>query len=291
MNFSSILAQIEAVDPEVYERLSPRRRVIKNWMRGVSLTALPFALGSLFQKAYGQTTPLKISDVLNFALTLEQLEQEFYQKALQASAPSIANPLIPSNTGLEQPAFKTIYLHEQAHVSFLTKAIKAMGAAVATKPTFDFTGGKGMGTGPFPTVFSDYDLFLAVAQTFEDTGVRAYKGQATALKSDNDVLTAALRIHSVEARHAAHIRLMRRQTPSALTDNLDIRPWISNAESGINSPDVQKSYDGEQNTVQGNIETVNISGFQINARLASESFDEPLTMKTILEIIDPFIVA
>ncbi len=45
-------------------------------------------------------------------------------------------------------------------------------------PDFDFSGGAGSGTGPYADAFSNYDLFLTVAQAFEDTGVRAYKGQA-----------------------------------------------------------------------------------------------------------------
>ena len=47
---------------------------------------------------------------------------------------------------------------------------------------------------------------MSLAQAFEDTGVRAYKGQAKNLISTPDLLTAALQIHSVEARHAAAIR-------------------------------------------------------------------------------------
>ena len=84
MNFSNILAHIAQVDPEVYERTSQRRRVIKNWMRGVTLATLPLALGSLFNKAYGKNTAT-ITEVLNFALLLEFFEHEFYTLALYAS--------------------------------------------------------------------------------------------------------------------------------------------------------------------------------------------------------------
>jgi hypothetical protein len=58
-------------------------------------------------------------------------------------------------------------------------------------------------------VFTNYETFKAVAQAFEDTGVRAYKGQAPALMPYKDVLTAALTIHSVEARHASQVRRLR----------------------------------------------------------------------------------
>jgi hypothetical protein len=48
-----------------------------------------------------------------------------------------------------------------------------------------------------------------LAQAFEDTGVRAYKGQAGNVMSNKTVLQAALQIHSVEARHASQVRRMR----------------------------------------------------------------------------------
>ncbi|RZL60285.1 MAG: ferritin-like domain-containing protein, partial [Pedobacter sp.] len=149
-----------------------------------------------------------------------------------------------------------------------------------TAANFDFTAGNGSQTGPFAGVFTNYDLFLAVAQTFEDTGVRAYKGQAGALMSNNDVLTAALNIHSVEARHAAHIRYMRRarsiSNPGALYVG-DIKPWITGANSNIGSAAVQPSYAGEDVTTQAGVAIVNVGGATISANAASEAFDEILT--------------
>jgi rubrerythrin len=64
--------------------------------------------------------------------------------------------------------------------------------------------------------FTDYQQFLALAQAFEDTGVRAYKGQAANLMSKPDLLTAALQIHSVEARHASEVRRLRGQKDGLL---------------------------------------------------------------------------
>ena len=50
----------------------------------VALMAVPVALGSVFKKAYGQSGTSLILDVLNFALTLEYLEAEFYVQGLDA---------------------------------------------------------------------------------------------------------------------------------------------------------------------------------------------------------------
>ena len=78
MNIINIIEEIEKVDGEIYERLSPRRSAMKDFFnmgKKISLAAMPLALGSMFQKAYGQSTlPSGVADVLNFALALEYLE-------------------------------------------------------------------------------------------------------------------------------------------------------------------------------------------------------------------------
>ncbi len=277
MNFLNIVSEIEKSDPEIYDRLDSRRDAMKQFSKiggKIAMAAVPLALGSMFNKAYGQGGNTVVLDVLNYALTLEYLEAEFYTKA-------VASPgLIPA--GAATGAITTIRDHENAHVAFLKTAVTAVGgaAAVVTKPTFDFTAG-----GAFANVFSDYATFLAVAQTFEDTGVRAYKGRAAEIVMGGDYLTAALNIHSVEARHASHIRQMRKSTGQAPT----LKPWITGKDSGIGAS-VQASYDGEDNTTQAGVNIVSINGFNISAVAASEAFDEPLTKAQVLAIVGPFIV-
>lgn len=282
MNFLQIFNQIEEQDPEIYGRLDTRRDAMRSFAglgKKLAFTSLPFALGSMFNKAYGQT-PTTVIGVLNFALTLEYLEAEFYTIAV--AAPN----LIPAGPALA--AITTIRDHEKAHVTFLTKAIIAAGGTPVAKPTFDFSGGNGSGTGQFAQAFTSYTLFLAVAQTLEDTGVRAYKGQAGALLGTGDVLEAALNIHSVEARHAAHIRQMRVVNDNTLTT---VKPWITGKDPGLGiyNSAVQPSYDGEELTTQAGVNIVNINGQSISTNAASESFDEPLTMAQVLAIVDPFI--
>ena len=284
MNLQNIINEIEKVDPEVYDKMDGRRAAMKNFTNfgsKIALAALPLAIGSMFNKAYASPTGTKdaVIDVLNFALSLECLESEFYKAAYAAAmSGTLAIP-----TGAPMMAIQTIRDHEVAHVNFLQTAITAAGGTpkIYTAVNFDFTA-----KGTFPTVFSDYGLFLAVAQTFEDTGVRAYKGQAGNLISNNDVLTAALNIHSVEARHASHIRSMRRNFTSMDT----IKPWITGKDTGGIGAAVQASYDGEENTNQATIEIVGINGQAISTNAATECFDEPLTMDQVLAIVDPFIV-
>ncbi|HVX28462.1 MAG TPA: ferritin-like domain-containing protein, partial [Parafilimonas sp.] len=197
MNLNNIFTQIEKTDPEVYDRMDSRRSAIRNVGSKIALTAVPFLLGGMFKKAYaGDKKMSSVSDVLNFALTLEYLEASFYRNANKT------NGLITDNDA--KKTFSIIGQHEIEHVAFLTTTIAALGKRPVSEPKFDYTAG-----GAFPTVFSDYDTFLAVSQTFEDTGVRAYKGQVTNVMSSDTILSAAVRIHSVEARHASKVRQLR----------------------------------------------------------------------------------
>ncbi|MCC7030661.1 MAG: ferritin-like domain-containing protein [Chitinophagaceae bacterium] len=278
MNILNILEEIEKTDAEVYERISPRRKAMAQFYgfgKKVALASIPLALGTMFKKAYAQTASTEVEAVLQFALTLEYLEAEFYTKGVAAAG------LVPAGAALG--AITTIRDHENQHVAFLKTALTSLGKTPVSKPTFDFSAGNGSNTGPFANVFSDYDTFLAVAQTFEDTGVRAYKGQAPALIGSGGVLTAALNIHSVEARHAAHIRQMRKARGA------NVKPWITGQDTGIGAI-VQKSYEGEELETQAGIKITGINGQMISVAAATEAFDEPLTKAQILAIVDPFIV-
>lgn len=276
MNLFNIFETITQVDPEFNERVSPRREAIRNMAsfgKKVTLAAMPLVMSDLFKKAYGQT-PTDVNGVLNYALTLEYLEAEYYTLGAAASN------LVPS--GKPMGAITTIRDHEVAHVNFLKQVL---GTNAVSKPTFDFTAG-----GTFANVFSDYDTFLALAQAFEDTGVRAYKGQAAILKGNKVVLTAALQIHSVEARHASHIRQMRRARGGAAANQ---KPWITGAnDSGIGAV-VDPIYAGEDNKIQAGVDitTLNGIGGKVSMDAATQSFDEPLTAAAVLDIAQLFIKA
>jgi len=237
MNFFQIISEIEKVDPEVYDRLDSRRSVFKNMAGlGQKLTAaaIPLAMGAIFNKAYGQSPAgLSAVNVLNFALKLEYLEKYFYQLRPTALFSSV-----------NAAALSLIATDESNHVNFLTTVINSVSAGSAFADpgvnAFDYTA-----SGTFPTALTNADTYLALAQSFEDTGVRAYKGAAplTSVMANKTVLTAALNIHSVEARHASHIRAMRRagsastQTTPAQgvpASPYDARPksWISVTDNG-----------------------------------------------------------
>lgn len=279
MNVYNLITEIEKTDPDVYDRLDGRRSALKQFTSiggKIALASLPLFLSSLFKKTYGQSTG-SIVNVLNFALTLEYLESEFYKKAVGTAG------LIPA---ADLPGFTAIRNHEVAHVAALRQTISQLGGTpvTLTADKFDFTAGNGNMNGPYASVFSNYDTLLAVSQAFEDTGVRAYKGQAGNLISNNAVLTAALQIHSVEARHAAYIRYLRQKRGVAAN-----KPWITGKDTG-GVPGVAAIYAGEETTMQAGVQITGINGMNISANAASESFDEPLTLEQVTAIVDPFII-
>ena len=72
MNLQNIINEIEKVDPEVYERFDSRRQAMKNFANlsgKIALAAVPMAVASMFNKAYGQT-PGDVNAVLNFAFNI-----------------------------------------------------------------------------------------------------------------------------------------------------------------------------------------------------------------------------
>jgi rubrerythrin len=268
MDFQNIFNAIEKTDPEIYQRLDTRRNAMKsfgNVGKVLAMSAIPIALGSMFKKAYGRT-PADVVGVLQFALLLEHLEAEFYTKAT-TTYQSLFNSA--TNPAAALGAFQTIAAHETAHVKLLQDTITALGSTPNTKPTFDYTAKGTLNT------FESYSTLLTVAQAFEDTGVRAYKGQAGVLQENKTVLTVALQIHSVEARHAAHIRTMRGQ-----------KGWITQATTDFAG--IQSTYNGEDVDVQSGVTITNIDAM-VNKDSATESFDEPLTKEAVTAIVTPFL--
>jgi Ferritin-like domain len=291
MNLFNVINEIEKIDPEFGERTSERRAAIKNitsFGSKVAVAALPFALGTIFKKAYAGTTTAataSVTDILNYALTLEYLESYFYNQGAASAG------LIPA---ADASYLAVITSDENKHVTFLQGVITSLGATPVTAPKFDLTAGNGSGKGPFANVLSNYQTFLAVAETFEDTGVRAYKGQAPNLLGNQTVLTAALSIHAVEARHASAIRYLR-----TLEYGASVTPWITSTtatgnDTGIAA--VNANYAGEDNVMQGGVDVSKLpgatSGSTIGVAAASAAFDEPLDMATVLGLLSgSFIVS
>jgi rubrerythrin len=117
--------------------------------------------------------------ILNYALTLEYLETEFYSKVVSAG-------LFKGKVGA---LIKTFGAQEASHVAALKAAVMKLGGTPAADP---------MGKFPITSATQVAEL----AYTVENLGAAAYLGQAAKIQSP-EVLASALAIHSVEARHAA----------------------------------------------------------------------------------------
>jgi rubrerythrin len=147
--------------------------------------------GALFAALAETTQAQSRGDVaiLNFALTLEYLEAEFYKEA-------VARRQLRGDT---RRFAQVVASHEATHVKTLKSVL---GSSAVAKPRFNFRG-----------TTSNQGRFQATAQALEDTGVRAYLGQAGNIDS-NQLLAAAGTILTVEARHAAWIRHIRGESPA-----------------------------------------------------------------------------
>lgn len=256
----------EEFDSEAKDTFLSRKDALgklTDFSKKLAISAIPLgAMSALSSPARAQSTDDLIG-VLNYALTLEHLENEFYAMGNGQSG------LIPS--GKDAGIFMQIGKHEQQHVDFLIDTIGTLGGDPIDKPEFDFTVG-----GAFDP-FNNYTQFLALSQAFEDTGVRAYKGQAPAVQGSAQVLTAALAIHSVEARHASEVRRFR-----------GIKGWITQDNRGAGMPEAtQAVYAGEDQTSQLGVEVTSVT--DVGAAGVTEAWDEFLTMEEVTNIASLFI--
>jgi rubrerythrin len=271
MNLIKLLDTLcpDTKDAETKDRFYSRRdafRQFGDFGKKVALAAVPLSvLNSIPHIAKADTASL--INVLNYALTLEHLEYRYYQLGLDAGVVTMA----------ERPIIQKIRDHELAHVKFLAEVIGGVlnGTPVA-EPEFDFTAG-----GNFRP-FQDYPTFLALAQAFEDTGVRAYKGQAANVMESDVVLTAALSIHSVEARHASMIRRLRTKKGQDT-----VKGWITGNSIGTLPAATAGIYAGEENLTHAGVNVSTLTG--IDAAGVSEAWDEPLTMQATLGIAGLFL--
>jgi rubrerythrin len=169
-------------------------------LRGALVAASASGLGAVAPFVHSALAQEEASGgdvgILRFALTLELLEESFYKEALK-QVPKLSSDVKQLTVELHD--------HEAQHVDTVTSLLNQLGASLGATPKFDFGG-----------AFDSERTFLALAQTFEDTGVQAYNGAGPAIESP-DVLETAATIVQVEARHAGVLRYMRGEpiTPGA----------------------------------------------------------------------------
>lgn len=161
-------------------------------LRGAMAAGAVYGLGAVtpfVSQALAQTAAGDV-EILNFALTLEYLESDFYN-------------VKGKEVGLKGQAssYATMFGEQEAdHVRAIVKTIEALGGKPVAKPAFTIPA-------------SNQSSFLALASVLENTGVSAYNGAAPSIQS-KQVLAAAGSIVQIEARHAAAIDLLIEQSPT-----------------------------------------------------------------------------
>ena len=146
-------------------------------------------------------------DVLNYALTLEHLEANFYIQAVEAFTEEDMEKYIWSMEFGSAVAFEVyervvnVRNHEVTHVETLIDVLESLGCEPVPPCVYDFS-----------AALADLPTFFATAQVLEDTGVKAYDGAIDLIES-RSLQTAAATIATVEARHASYFRLLNQLNP------------------------------------------------------------------------------
>jgi rubrerythrin len=179
-----------------------RRELLLRGALGVASVSGAAAVGPFVGAALGQSGRIDV-EVVQFALLLEQLEAEYYRRALR-EVPDLS-------PGVRRLA-RDIADNESQHVEALSQLAVQLSATPDEPPRFEFGG-----------ALRSERAFLALAQSLEETGVSAYNGAGPLIEQD-DVLDAAGQIVQVEARHAALIRFERGEdiTPGAFDKPLSM---------------------------------------------------------------------
>src|SRR3954447_5978771 len=185
-------------------------------LRGTLAAAAVYGAGAAepFVRAALAQSDASDSAILDFALRLETLEANFYDKALEQ---------VPDMSRRVRRVVQDVRDHEHQHAETINATILQLGISASRAPKFDFG-----------DAFSSEQRFLEVAKQLEDTGVAAYNGAAPELFAQQ-ILDVAASIAQVEARHAALMRdfLGEPITDAALDKPLDephagerIKPYI-----------------------------------------------------------------
>ena len=269
MKLTDILNEIENSNPDMLQSNSGRRDMLKTWGTKLAKTIVPVAgLSMLSNKSSAKTT-----DVLSEAIVFAQ-SISFMQAALYTQGLSITG-LIPD---ADKTAFQKILADKKGHSGFWSYYLYATGNPVPTPPAYDFTA-----KGALPKAFTDYGTFLTIAQAMEDVGVRMYLTAINELVTNKEFRSNAVNMATTNARHAAHVRFLRRNM------GIDMMPWIAGTQANSIVGEIIKAYQEEDVIMQLNNNVVGINGFDVSFNTATEAFDEPIQRLLAEAFMKPYI--
>ncbi|MFC6732762.1 MULTISPECIES: ferritin-like domain-containing protein [unclassified Haladaptatus] len=211
----------------VNDRLTSRRDFLtKGTAAGVVLLGMGgSAVGTAGAQEEDEDAPTDV-DVLNFALTLEHLEDVFYRRGVEQFCSTDFERCKTLN-GFSARVRKDVYNnivdigdHESTHTEVLTQVITDLGGDPVPELEYEFG-------------FETPEEFLAIAQVLENTGVSAYDGAINKIEN-KELVTAGATIATVEARHASYLNLLNGADPfPAAFDEAKSKDEILEAAGGF----------------------------------------------------------
>jgi hypothetical protein len=159
-----------------------RARDRRSFLRWAAILGVGGSLAAVAGNPFASAQGADDVEILNYALTLEYLERDFFGRGLRAGILS----------GRDEEIVQEIGEHESQHVATLSQAVRDLGGTPVDEPRLRYPAG----------VFGDRATWLDTASKLEELAVKAYHGQVTNI-GDAGLLGAAASLAGAESRHAA----------------------------------------------------------------------------------------
>ncbi len=269
MKFTDIIKELENTSPEALDANAGRRDILKNMGAKLAAAAIPFGAATLFSsKAQAKTTDI-LAEAIYYVLEIDSMVAAAYKAGINAPG------LIPAE---HVAGFQKMIADKDAHIAFWKYYLTQTGNPIPADVAYDFTG-----KGSLPKAFDTFKNYLVLAQAMADINVRMYLTSIQNFIGNKAFRGDAMNVATTCARHASHVRLLRRNQGST------IMPWITRMEADSLVGSVTMAYQGEDNSTQLKQYVPGINGFDISVDAATEAFDEPINPEISRKFVDKFL--